>query len=69
VQEKQVVVCKYDNELQAEMAKGCLEASGISAIITKDDGGGMLPSLQGSEGVHLLVVESQEAQARKILQA
>jgi hypothetical protein len=64
----QVVVGKYDNEIDAEIAKGHLEASGISASIIKDDGGGMFPSLQNVDGVQLLVAEAEGEEARKILQ-
>ena len=68
MEEKQIIVGEYENEIDAEIAKGHLESSGISASITKDDGGGMLPSLQNSEGVQLLVAESQREKAEKILQ-
>jgi hypothetical protein len=67
--EKQVVVGEYENEIDAEIAKGHLEASGIPAYIIKDDGGSMLPSLQNAEGVQLVVAETQREKARKILQA
>jgi len=69
VEEKQVVVGEYENEIDAEIAKGHLESSGIPASIIKDDGGGMLPSLQNTEGVQLVVAETQGAKAKKILQA
>lgn len=68
MRKKQVVVGEYENELDAEIARGHLEASGISASIIKDDGGGMLPSLQNAEGVQLIVAENQSEKARKILQ-
>jgi len=64
----QVVVGEYDNEIDAEIAKGHLEASGISASIIKDDGGGMFPSLQNVDGVQLLVAETQGEEAKKILE-
>jgi hypothetical protein len=69
VKETQVVVGEYENEIDAEIAKGHLKASGIRASIIKDDGGGMLPSLQNSEGVQLLVAETKSVEARKILQS
>jgi hypothetical protein len=68
MEKKQVVVGKYENEIDAEIAKGHLEASGIQASIFKDDGGGMLPSLQNTEGVQLVVNETQSEKARKIIQ-
>ncbi|HCA79646.1 MAG TPA: hypothetical protein DEP53_07930, partial [Bacteroidetes bacterium] len=60
VKEQRVVVGEYENELDAEIAKGHLKAAGIPAFILKDDGGGMLPSLQNAEGVQLVVAETQE---------
>jgi hypothetical protein len=67
MEKKQVVVGEYENEIDAEIAKGHLEASGIPASIIK--GGGMLPSLQNAEGVQLVVAEAQRENAMKILQA
>ncbi len=69
MEENQVVVGEYENEIDAEIAKGHLEASGIPASIIKDDGGGMFPSLQNTEGVQLLVAETQREKAKKILGA
>jgi hypothetical protein len=69
MKETQVVVGEYENEIDAELAKGHLRASGIPASIIKDDGGGMLPSLQNTEGVKLLVSENQSEKAMKILQS
>ena len=65
MEEKQVVVGEYENEIDAEIAKGHLKSSGITASIIK--GGGMLPSLQNTEGVQLVVIETQSDKARKIL--
>ncbi len=67
MEEKQVVVGEYENEIDAEIAKGHLESSGITALIIKDDGGGMLPSLQSTGGVQLVVDETQRENAKKIL--
>jgi hypothetical protein len=69
MRKKQVVVGEYETEIDAEIARGHLEASGVSASIMKDDGGGMLPSLQNAEGVQLIVAENQSEKAKKILQA
>ena len=67
MEEKQVVVGEYENEIDAEIAKGHLQSLGIPASIIKGDG--MLPSLQNTEGVQLVVAETQSEKARKILQA
>ena len=69
MEEKQIVVGEYENEIDAEVAKGHLESSGIQVSVIKDDGGSMLPSMQMTEGVQLVVTESQSEKARKILQA
>ena len=66
MEDKQVVVGEYENEIDAEIAKGHLQASGIPATIIK--GGGMLPSLQNAEGVQLVVAERLSEKARKIIQ-
>ena len=66
MKEKQIVVGEYENEIDAEIAKGHLESSGITASLIK--GGGMLPSLQNTEGVQLVVAEKQSEKASKILQ-
>ena len=68
MEEKQVVVGEYENEIDAEIAKGHLESSGIQVSVIKDDGGSMLPSMQITEGVQLVVTESQSEKAKKILQ-
>jgi hypothetical protein len=67
MKEKQIVVGEYENEIDAEIAKGHLESSGITASLIK--GGGMLPSLQNTEGVQLVVDEIHSEKARKILKA
>ncbi|MGA3288266.1 MAG: DUF2007 domain-containing protein [Bacteroidota bacterium] len=66
MEEKQVVVGEYENEIDAEIVKGHLQASGIPASIIK--GGGMLPSLQNAEGVQLVVAETLSEKAKKIIQ-
>ena len=68
MRQKQVVVGKFDNAMDAEIAKGHLDAAGIEAAILKDDGGGMFPSLQQTEGVQLVVAKTQEKKAKAILQ-
>ena len=66
MEEKQIVVGEYENEIDAEIAKGHLKSSGIESSIIK--GGGTLPSLQNTEGVQLVVDEARSEEAKKILQ-
>jgi hypothetical protein len=65
--EKKTVVAEFENELEAEIAKGHLESAGIEVSLVKDEAGGMFPSLQQTEGVRLLVDEKKEGKAREIL--
>lgn len=64
---KKIVVAEFESELDAEIAKGHLEAAGIEASVVKDDGGSMFPSLQQTEGVQLLVAEEKQEEARLAL--
>lgn len=62
-----VVVKIFSNETEAIIAKGLLESEGIIALIRKDDVGGMLPPLQQSLGVKLLVDNKNVDKANDIL--
>ncbi|MFZ4621539.1 MAG: putative signal transducing protein [Bacteroidota bacterium] len=62
-----VVIREFEHEIDAEIAKGHLADAGIVAMIAKDDGGGMIPSLQNADGVQLIVPLHQAAAARSVL--
>ncbi len=62
-----IPVAEFGNEFDAEVACGHLKAVGIHSSLTKDDAGGMFPSLQKTEGVQLLVSQRDSEQARRIL--
>ena len=64
---KQIVVATFAGEIEAELAKGSLDAAGIEATIAKDDCGGMRPELQFSGGVSLLVHADKAEEAKRIL--
>jgi hypothetical protein len=66
--EHMVHIAEFPNELEAEIACGHLKSTGIEAIVLKDDAGGMFPSLQGTEGVRLLVPRDQQEKAKKVLE-
>jgi hypothetical protein len=57
----------YDNEMEASMAQELLENAGIKANIMKDDGG-VIPSLQMSSGVSVIVDKADEERAAELLQ-
>jgi hypothetical protein len=60
-------LAKFENEFEAEIARGHLQSAGIEAIVLKDDAGGMLPSLQETEGVSVCVLPEDVKKARGIL--
>ncbi len=62
-----IVLEVFNSEAEAEMSRGQLEASGIEALVSKDDAGGMRPHLQLSQGVRLLVSQENVEVAREIL--
>jgi PAS domain S-box-containing protein len=57
----------FENEFEAEIARGHLRSAGIDAILSKDDAGDMLPSLQETEGVSLLVLPEDRKKANALL--
>ena len=64
-----VVIHSFGNQLQADIAKGALEAAGIDAMIQSDSVGGMRPHVAwGGSGFKVLVRQEDAADARKVLQ-
>jgi hypothetical protein len=62
-----VIVRTFPDRMSAEIARGALEAAGIDSAIQTDDAGGLRPDLATRFGVHLLVRESDVAEAQGIL--
>lgn len=63
-----VIVQAFDNQAEAEIAKGALQAAGIDAMIQADTVGGMRPHIAwSSDGFKILVRERDENAARKVL--
>jgi hypothetical protein len=63
-----VVVQSFGMRVEAEIAKGILESSGIDAMIQADTAGGMRQHLAWSGlGFRLLVCEEDVAMAREVL--
>jgi hypothetical protein len=57
----------YTDGIEAELDKNRLIASGIDALIIKDDCAHLYPSLNLGYGVHLKVLQSNLEEARKLL--
>jgi len=65
---EEVVVFKiFSNEIDAGMTQQVLQEAGVRAFVLKDDGGGMEPHLQRTNGVRLLVNRADAERARQIL--
>ena len=61
-----LVIKVFDNEIEAMMARELLENAGIKANILKDDGG-LIPSLQSTHGVSVIVDKADEERAAELL--
>lgn len=67
---KLVTVGVYPTRIEAEIAKGLLEAHKIIAYLSADDAGGMRPyPLSYTFGVELQVEEKDEEKAKELLNA
>jgi hypothetical protein len=62
-----VTIRTYGSEFEAEAARAVLEASGIPAMVLRDNAGGMLPSLNLLSEVRLLVREEDADEADAVL--
>lgn len=58
---------RFPTELEAEMARGCLEAHGVRAIVSHEDEGSIGPIFNLQKGVRLLVFRTDEVEANRIL--
>lgn len=67
--EEIVVLRVFDNEVEAQMTQQMLRDAGVATFIFKDDGGGMEPHLQRTNGVRLLLNSDDAVRAQDILQA
>lgn len=67
--EKTVVLKVFTNEFEAELAKSMLEEEEIKAYVSSDDVGGMQPPQQMTEGIKLIVLETDFERAKEILDA
>jgi hypothetical protein len=63
-----VSVAVVASRTEAELIVGMLRSHGLSAAVSADDAGGQYPQMQ-MEGVRVLVAPSDEASARRLLDA
>ena len=65
---EEVVILKiFSNEIDAGMTQQMLQEAGVRAFVFKDDGGGMEPHLQRTNGVRLVVNGADAERAHQIL--
>jgi|WetSurMetagenome_2_1015567.scaffolds.fasta_scaffold167476_2 hypothetical protein len=65
----EVIVKVFMNEVEAQLAKEQLESEGIKCFIMSDNYGGMMPSLNLTGGVKLIVNEYNYEKAVEVLKA
>ena len=65
--ENYITIATFSTEIEAELAQATLAAAGIESFLKFEDTGGMMPVLQQSEGVKLLVDENDVEEAKTIL--
>ena len=63
-----VAVRTFLNHIEADLAKGALEAAGIESAISADDAGGTRPRLWVGAGLRLLVRQEDVEGAVEILE-
>ena len=62
-----VPIRTFLNHIDADLAKGALQAAGIESMISADDGGGTRPHLWTGMGVRLLVRDDDLEEAESVL--
>jgi hypothetical protein len=64
-----VVVRRFMNEAEADLAQAILAANGIEALVLRDDAGGMLPAMSFASEIRLVVAPEDAELAREVLDA
>ena len=62
-----IVIAVFSTEIEAEFARATLAAAGLESFLKYEDTGHMIPVLQLSQGVRLLVRTADAEEARTIL--
>jgi len=64
-----VVIRRFQNGAEADLAKAILEANGIEAAVLRDDAGGMIPAMSLMSDLRLVVAPQDAEAAREVLEA
>lgn len=62
-----IIIREYADEIEAQIAQSVLDANGVPAVVLRDNGGGMLPSMQFVFPIRLAVREEDADLARHLL--
>ena len=65
--ERYIPIATFLNEIDAELAQATLAAAGIESLLDYESLAGMIPSLQQSEGIRVLVDERMGEEAKAVL--
>jgi hypothetical protein len=63
-----VAVAVFPARVEADLARGALQAAGIVSVVAADDAGQQNPGLDYSRGVAVLVRSEDVATARQVLE-
>lgn len=66
--ENEIILEVFDEKIEAELLEGLLKSSGIECYIVSDDCDGMMPQLQLTEGVGVVINKEDKEIAMKILE-
>ena len=66
--ENEMLLEVFDDRIEAELLEGLLKSSGIECFIVSDDCDGMMPQLQLTEGVGVVINKTDKEIAMKILE-
>jgi len=64
---RQICIATFLDDMLAEVARTHLEAHGIPAFVSRDDCGGMQPSMANLGGFRLLIDSAHAAEAGELL--
>jgi hypothetical protein len=62
-----ITIRTFSTEFEALVAKSALEAAGVDCMLSRDDCGGLRPSLTMAQGIKLVIRSKDAAWAHKVL--
>jgi len=65
----EIVLKVFDEKIEAELLEGLLKNAGIECYIVSDDVDGLMPQLQITEGVGVVINKADKEEAIEILES